>query len=238
MFVAGLHALAIVSALLLVHERPREPASALEPAITSFDVTVHTPSPEPRARQEVVAEPPEPVLLPPIAIELPSENLMSASMIAQEGEEGSGGACDMTPTIQTALRADPGIAELVPTIAQERRSVANALAIWNRVWVEPDRRFPEPALAAIRNTVRETVEGASDACRFQQLRGPRLLYLPIEGSTVVLAMGSGRWTWHDVATTAEPEFLREQAIAAATEGDGAAPGERRRRTFFESLFDS
>ncbi|OBX19818.1 hypothetical protein A9995_04470 [Erythrobacter sp. QSSC1-22B] len=145
------------------------------------------------------------MIVPVAEVVLPTDNPLPVSALEQVASEASGGGCDLTDPIQRALQTDVRVNLELPSVAPDRRSVANALALWNGVWIEPDRQFPEPALASIKDTVRLTVAAASDACRLQVQRGPRLIYLPIRNRTTVLALGSGEWTWQQVVDSSNME---------------------------------
>ncbi len=195
----------LVALILLLTTTQGNPVEAV-PAMVTFDVDQPgPPSPEPPKPKQVETPPlpPEPVIVPISEIILPTDNAMSVSVLEQVASEASGGGCDLTGPIQEALQADARVTTEMPSIAPDRRSVANALALWNGVWVEPDRQFPEPALASIQDTVRLTVAAASDACRLQIQRGPRLIYLSGPGKTTVLALGSGEWSWQQVVDSLE-----------------------------------
>lgn len=195
----------LVALLLLLTTTKGTPVEVV-PAIATFDVDQPgPPSPEPPKPKEVETPPlpPEPVIVPIPEIVLPTDNAMSVSVLEQVASEASGGGCDLTGPIQEALQADARVTMEMPSIAPDRRSVANALALWDRVWVEPDRRFPEPALASIQDTVRLMVAAASDTCRLQIQRGPRLIYLSGPDKTTVLALGSGEWSWQQVVDSLE-----------------------------------
>ncbi|MGB7409025.1 MAG: hypothetical protein WA908_11010, partial [Pontixanthobacter sp.] len=151
-----------------------------------------------------------------------------AATIEQEAVAASGGGCDLTGTVEDVLQADAEIERVLPSIRRDRRSVANALALWKGEWVEPDRRLPPEALAAIKTGVERAVAAAPGACRRQILRGPRLLYLPGEGKTTVLAMGSGEWTWQAVADGVSAERERVVNTSDDTRPDTQKPQPRTR----------
>ena len=203
-----LHVAAFI--LILWLAAPGGDAVADQAAITTFDVEQDGPaSPDPPREEQVETPPtpPEPVIVSIAEIILPSENDMPVAMIEQTAAAGSGGGCDLTATVQSALRADPEIETALPMIPPERRSVANALALWKGGWVEPDARLPAQALDAIRDTMGRVVAAAPPACRSQILRGPRFIYLPGAGRTTVLSMGSGQWSWQEVVDTPEDAIL-------------------------------
>ncbi len=191
---------------LLAMPHADEPVEKM--SVTAFDIEkagLESPEAPQEEQVETPPTPPEPVIVPIMPFPLETDNPMPVAMIEQETAEGGGGGCDLTGTVQAAMRADPAIEATLPSIAEDRRSVANALALWKGRWVEPDRRLPPEAIMAIRETVQRVIASAPEPCRTMELRGPRLLYVPGQDRTTVLAMGSGRWSWQEVADSAEAE---------------------------------
>lgn len=136
-----------------------------------------------------------------------------------------GDACDLTGPVQSALQANPDVRLRLPMIPADQRSVANAIMVWNAGWLHTDDAIAKNAYAAIRDTVAGAVMAASDECRSQIQRGPRLVLVPGDalpgdalpgdrGETTVLALGSGQWTWQQVADTAVTPPAHPMAGAA------------------------
>ena len=213
----GVHALALVIALSVYQSK-----SASEPrvAIATFDVAqagVAKANPKPPQPQEIPPQPPQPVVVPPPQIVLPSENLLVPASLDFSQAVVAGGGCSLTPFVQTALRANPDVLSSLPAVPEQRRSVANVLSVWKDDWIAADATFPVNTLDAIRQTVRETIAMAPPECGAARQTGPRLVYLPSAGrETVVLAFGSGDWSWNDVAASADPFAGQTLAIADET----------------------
>jgi hypothetical protein len=199
------------------------PEAEIPQAVATFDVSEVGPPKsapaEPEQPIDIPPQPPEPVVVPPVAIPVPVINPMVVALLEEADAMSSGGGCDLTAPVQAALQANPDVIKSLPSIAPDRRSVANVLALWNQNWVKPDPRLPETALQSVRETVLLTIAAASEACQLQVQQGPRLLYLPVEGETTVLALGSGEWSWKQVADSADPKLMTEQAKFAS----GKAP---------------
>lgn len=189
---------------LLAYQSRTIPAPS--PAITTFEVDRPGPpeQSEPKPPQPVVVppQPPQPVVVPPPEIVLPTENLLIPASLDFSQSQSAGGGCNLAADVQRALRANPEVMANLPRIPETRRSVANVLGIWKDTWTAADETFPEVALAAIRGTVADTVSRSAPGCRAMEIGGPRLIYLPANGETTVLAIGSGRWTWESVARSA------------------------------------
>lgn len=207
-----IHVLIAVIALLALRQQPdlleREVFTAIdlpagpEPASQADEQSPTRAQPKPE---------PTPTPSPPVVLLLPSE-LSSpppavpdaiVALLADADSQAAGGACDLTGPVQAALRLDPEVQRLLPSIPPSRRSVAMAISLWNRAWVVPDAGLDAIVLDAIRLAVATTVDAASAACRSQVQAGPRLVYLPGTIDTV-LVLGSGQWSWQDVADTARP----------------------------------
>jgi hypothetical protein len=115
----------------------------------------------------------------------------------------TGSACDLTDPVQSALQANADVRARLPMIPLNQRSVANAVMVWNAGWLHTDDPLAKDAYVAIRDAVAGAVMAASDACRSQVQIGPRLVILPGDhGPATVIALGSGQWTWQQVADTA------------------------------------
>lgn len=157
------------------------------------------PQPEP-----VPPTPPQPIIVPPPVIPLPTPNETVIAMLRQTDAAAVGGACDLTEPVQAALRESEAVAASLPEIPEERRSVANAIMIWNTQWVALHETLDPAAMTAIRDSIAGTIAAASPECRLQPQSGPRLIVLPGVGDTTVLALGSGVWRWQDLLETARP----------------------------------
>lgn len=216
-----LHALVI--ALVLISRA--EASIEMKPALATFDIasrggrepTAHRSHPHHEAADtpSISVQLPVPVLNPitviqPFTGEIPVADIQPAVIAV-------GGSCDLTQPVQDALRQSADLRRHLPDIPADRRSIANAIAVWNVNWAKPGAAPAQAAFATIRQTIIQTVLAASADCRSQLQAGPRLIYLPGDfGKTTVLALGSGRWTWQQVVDGI-------QVLPAETAGAGSAP---------------
>lgn len=188
-----------------------EIASAQPPHLVTFDSPLVAPAPtakpKPRQPRKIAPQPPLPDPLPPPMIEISVVTPQVVALLEQADAQAASGGCDLTAPVQAALRSSIAVQQQLPAIPTERRSVANAIAIWNQEWVEPDAELKTETIQAIRGAVATTIDAASQACREQPQGGPRLIYLPVSpkpgAETTILALGSGAWTWQQVADTAK-----------------------------------
>ncbi len=202
----AIHAVIIAVLMIPMVAPPRSAPRTL----AIFDISVSAAMPSAKPPQNPQPEPvtpklPQPVIVPPPVIELPTPNETLVATLEQTASVSAGGACDLTEPVQAALRDSEAVAASLPQIPQTRRSVANAIMIWNAQWVALHETLDPAAMAAIRDTVAGTIAAASPECRLQPQRGPRLILLPGLNETTVLALGSGVWRWQDLLDTAQPK---------------------------------
>jgi hypothetical protein len=202
MLVLFLHATAIALVLLARTGARLQPT----PGLAAFNLATGGARPEkshPNHPQRATARL-RPTPITPLAIDLTSIRSMQPSLAAlpslvtQPASFAAGAGCDLTQPVQDALRRNVELNNHLSDIPEDRRSIANAIVVWNARWTDPG----PPSLlafAAIRQTITQTVLAASAACRSQPQTGPRLIYLPGDaGKTAILAVGSGQWTWQQV----------------------------------------
>lgn len=218
-----LHA-AVISLILVSRARlPIEPTSSLAAFnVGTGDDRPRTIHPVRAHRAKAVAPPtPTPTHLP--LVDLANSEPVQPSLATPPTADielagvAAGAGCDLTPSVQDALRGSGDISRYLPNIPVDRRSIANAIVVWNAGWTNPDAAPGQSAYATIRQTITQTVLAASAKCRSQVQAGPRLIYLPGDaGRTAVLVLGSGNWTWQQVAdgTLPPPATLDPAQLAA------------------------
>ena len=203
--------IAVIALVLLFAGAPAK--QTFRPSIATFDVNVPgPPSPTPpKAPQPhpVPPQPPLPLVIPPPALIIPHKTDIVASLLEQADVQSAVGGCDLTAPVQAALQTSPDVMLQLPTIPVEHRSVANAIAVWNQNWIEPDTTIDKDVYETIRLTIANTIARASESCRLQMQGGPRLMYLPVNGTTTVIALGSGEWTWQQLADSAQPQIINQ-----------------------------
>ncbi len=206
----GVHVAVIALVLLFSGASDKQ---TFRPSIATFDVNVPGPSAPktPKAPQPkpVPPQPPLPLVIPPPALLVPHKTDIVASLLEQADVQSAVGGCDLTAPIQAALQISPEVQQQLPTIPVEHRSVANAIAVWNQNWIEPDTAIDKNVYETIRLTIANTIIRASESCRLQPQGGPRLMYLPVNGTTTVIALGSGEWTWQQLADSAQPQIINQ-----------------------------
>jgi hypothetical protein len=207
---ATIHAVALVFILFPLRA---ETASAQPQHLITFDSPVSAPAPsakpKPRQPRKIAPQPPLPDPVPPPLIEISVVTPQVVALLEQADAQAASGGCDLTAPVQAALQSSTAIQQQLPAIPVERRSVANAIAIWNQEWVQPDAQLKVEVIDTLRSAITTTIEAASQACRMQPQGGPRLIYLhnsaKTGNETTILALGSGAWTWQQVADTAKAD---------------------------------
>lgn len=191
----------VVHLALLALFLTREPRrSTPEPAgLALFDIASAATSP-PTASEPRPDTPAEPMPVVPAVISVAAPQIATATAPTAT----SAGACDLTAPVQAALRLNGEVRAALGRVPRETRSVANAMVIWNAGWLDPDQTLDAPARELIRASITTILASASESCRLQPQGGPRLLIVPGDGETIVLALGSGVWKWQDLLDTAGP----------------------------------
>lgn len=174
----ALHTLVIA---LLAAPRPSEP-----PALPSATVLAVYDAPAP----------PAPPVVPPLAEIVPAP-VAAVPVIAVAADSAAvAGECAMVAAMTRALAADPAVAEALPRLPPQARSVADAVLLWNGTW------SAQPALEPARVAVMRAARAEPSACLDEELRGPRLIPVGEPGRSTMLVVGSGAWRWRDLSDPA------------------------------------
>lgn len=174
----GLVHVAVIAVLLQPGARAATPAP---PAM------VVTAIPAPGVIAEVARAPVMPEIPPQVAI---PEFTVAADEVAV-----TSGPCALTANVQAALQRSADARHAVARIPRGARSVSNALLLWDGAWAAPSSVGGDATLGPIRATVEAEVRAAPAACRNETVVGPRLIVVADPAVPVVLAFGSGQWSW-------------------------------------------
>lgn len=134
--------------------------------------------------------------------------------LAVAGAAAAGKSCDISIWLQSALQNDARVQAAFAQMPRKTRSVANALMLWDQGWVRAEPAAA-PGVREIADAVASGVRAAPEACRTALVRGPELITLNIGDETVVVAIGSGQWTWQSLL---EPKAAAGSAAPAPTKG--------------------
>ncbi len=106
--------------------------------------------------------------------------------------------CNLTAMLATALSQSPAVKQGLDELPVSERSVANAVNMWDGQWPEESSGGGKALLRAL---LVKAITGARPDCLTKANRGPVLFLVPDSQTTVVLAIGSGEWTWGDLLDT-------------------------------------
>ncbi len=159
--------------------------------------------PAPRAEAPIVEPPPEVVPPAVVAAAMPVEpdppQVIVAAMPSLAG--GPPGPCAPAAALQSALASAPEVRTALAAVPTRQRSVADAIVIWNSGWAALASNDRAP-LASVRAVVTQTLRAMPAACLAEAVDGPRLVLIDAGAGTIVLAFGSGKWRWQDLAVVA------------------------------------
>ena len=147
----------------------------------------------------------EPTSLPQV-IDTPDQPLLSdAETTALEtfeptAEGSPDQPCNLTGMLATAFAQSPEVQQGLAELPAEQRSVANAIDLWDGQWPVDSTSGGKGLLRAL---LVKAITTARPDCLTRTNRGPALFLIPDNHSTVVLAVGSGEWSWGDLIAPAD-----------------------------------
>lgn len=103
--------------------------------------------------------------------------------------------CNLTAMLATGFAQSPAVRQGLNELPADQRSVANAVNLWDGQWPGDSTAGGKALLRAL---LVKAITGARADCLTQANRGPVLFLVPERQTTVVLAVGSGEWTWGDL----------------------------------------
>lgn len=120
--------------------------------------------------------------------------------LAAASAGGGGDACRLGDRLQGVLQANTAVRAAIARIPAEKRSVSNAVNVWNGRWLALG-----DGGGVIQAAVNDYVAAAPERCREEAVSGPSLLPIAGEPKPTILVLGSGLWRWSDLLTDAAPE---------------------------------
>ena len=149
------------------------------------------------------ALPPPPPPPDPVRVESAAPQLASAASAAEPTtaiDAGlSIGGCPMEALIAAALMTDPASAADVAALSPATRAATGAAMLWNGDWSRADDPADAARLARLRGIVLAVLARAQASCLSVPIAGPRLIAVRSGETITLLAVGSGRWRWNDLA---------------------------------------
>ncbi|MEO6579635.1 MAG: hypothetical protein ABIN83_00600 [Sphingomicrobium sp.] len=123
---------------------------------------------------------------------------------------GAAGGCATFDLIAKSLIAEPTVVTAVLMTPQERRSIADAVVIWNVGWSDAAGSLNDP-LGPARAVIEQNLRSIPEDCLDEVVVGPRLVPIPEGDRTMFLAIGSGSWTWRQLLTKHNPALPGDPA---------------------------
>lgn len=106
--------------------------------------------------------------------------------------EAAAKPCVVLDALSAALQADPDTAAALVPVAG---GSSHALMAWDGHWAVSS------ATSSIRKVVIATITAETARCRDENLVGPRLIFIPVSGTTISIAIGSGTWRWDELLSS-------------------------------------
>ena len=132
---------------------------------------------------------------PPV---LPADGDSVAKVAAAPQAVVGGTGCALNDQVQAALRASPAVKAALAAMPRTARSVADAMLLWDGHWADAAQLGGAGVATPIRATVAAALRSAPADCLAAPIAGPRFLFVPADGGTRVIALGSGEWSWSQV----------------------------------------
>ncbi len=211
-FSASAHVAVLLALLAAWRYQPRPPEP--EPMeVALFNGPQATPSPTPPAAPKAAPEKPpppkalvRPTPVPPDLEPLEADKVPAVAELGESDLAGAGtaetgapgGGCNMTRTLQAALRKDALVQSAV--VDAHRAAGAGsgkAILVWNGDWVRNVSQDGK-GLAAVREAILWEVGFAPAACRTQVVHGLVVISLGDSPGVPKLAIGGGDWRWADL----------------------------------------
>ncbi|EGF89247.1 hypothetical protein ABI_45940 [Asticcacaulis biprosthecium C19] len=140
--------------------------------------------------------PPEEVMATADTSPLPPADMAALAAFQMPASAGAPGeACNLTALLASGFATSPAVSQGLAGLPLEHRSVANAIMLWDGGWPDDTHSGGKALLRAL---LIKAVSSAPEACLDQAQRGPVLFFVPDNGMTAVLAVGSGEWRWGDL----------------------------------------
>ena len=105
---------------------------------------------------------------------------------------GAGQPCNLTSAVVHDFSQSPTVRQGVAELPPGEKSVANAVQIWDGAWPAETQ---SGGMALLRGLLIREINAAPAACLTQINTGPVFFMVPDGEATVVVAVGSGQWTW-------------------------------------------
>ena len=167
--------------------------SAVKPPAVKLDAVVATPSPDANPVLADIASSLPGLAAPDNTPVLSDADTQALSQFQPASAQiGAGPACNLTPAVVRDFSQNPVVRQGVSELPAAEKSVANAVQVWDGAW-------PQETLsggkALLRGLLMREIAAAPADCLKQVNNGPVFFMVPDGAATVMVAVGSGQWTW-------------------------------------------
>jgi len=190
--IAATH-LALIILLMNLRAEPHADISKSSPlsvALLKADVEIPKPVHAALPTKQPVPSDVKPISMPDRAPPVSAPNT---------GTEG----CQVLEELQNAITANPDAQAAIDQLPAEAQSLSDATVIWNADWTDV-ASAPGAPLATVRDTIVQTLGSVDSPCLHEPMVGPRMIAVPSAGETRLLVIGSGTWSWQQLAESGTP----------------------------------
>ena len=117
---------------------------------------------------------------------------------AASGPDGITGGCALAHDAAVAIARDAAAMTEVNALPSDARTSADAVMLWDGVWLASRGSAAPIAGGAVRRIVERIVTEAPTECRNAEARGPEFVPIPDGNRTIMIVIGSGLWHWGDL----------------------------------------
>jgi len=128
----------------------------------------------------------------PVLSDADSQALAQFQPASASAQGNPGAPCNLTPSLVSDFAQNPVVRQGVDELPPSDMSVANAIMMWDGSWPIETQSGGKALLRAM--LVRELSASRPD-CLQQVNQGPVFFFVPEVHRTVIVAIGSGVWTW-------------------------------------------
>ena len=180
-----------------IQTRAARPKHQTATAVVRDHATPAVAAPQPDAAASDVADilpTPASADAPPVLSDADAQAL--SQFQPASAQAGAGPSCNLTSALVRDFSQNPVVQQAVAELPAGEKSVANAVQMWDGAWPIETQSGGKALLRAL--LAREIAAAPAD-CLNQVNTGPVFFMVPQGAVTVVVAVGSGQWTWGQLA---------------------------------------
>lgn len=139
----------------------------------------------------------QPVIAPDPGAQMDTASIDSFEPLS--GRHGAGDPCNLAQDLATDLQTNPLAQMAVDSVPEQSLSVARALLLWDGHWVNPD--ITDPGSMMLKAIILREIAAAKPECLAERNPGPQFLFVNQGARTVTIVIGSGQWSWAELAAS-------------------------------------